>query len=49
MDEENIDRGGEFAKELFDAVFKENNLLMSGPHSLPTNILGFAYNKALKI
>nr|XP_009776835.1 PREDICTED: beta-amyrin 11-oxidase-like [Nicotiana sylvestris] len=48
MDEENIDRGGEVAKELFDAVFKENNLLMSGAHSLPINIPGFAYNKAIK-
>ncbi|XP_016461031.2 ent-kaurenoic acid oxidase 1-like [Nicotiana tabacum] len=41
--------GGEVAKELFDAVFKKNNLLMSGDHSLPINIPGFAYNKALKI
>ncbi|XP_016433147.1 (21S)-21-acetyl-1-hydroxy-apo-melianone synthase CYP88A164-like [Nicotiana tabacum] len=40
--------GGEVAKELFDAVFKENNLLMSGAHSLPINIPGFAYNKAIK-
>ncbi|XP_060211508.1 beta-amyrin 11-oxidase-like isoform X3 [Lycium barbarum] len=48
MDEENLDRGGEVDQELFDAVFKENNCIISGVCSLPINIPGFAYNKAIK-
>ncbi|XP_060211506.1 beta-amyrin 11-oxidase-like isoform X1 [Lycium barbarum] len=40
--------GGEVDQELFDAVFKENNCIISGVCSLPINIPGFAYNKAIK-
>ncbi|MCD7457975.1 hypothetical protein HAX54_036722 [Datura stramonium] len=40
--------GGEVDKELFDKIFKETTLLIGGTVSLPINIPGFAYNRAIQ-
>ncbi|XP_055836356.1 beta-amyrin 11-oxidase-like isoform X2 [Solanum dulcamara] len=40
--------GGEVNQELFDEVFKESTFLNCGIISLPINIQGFAYNRAIQ-